>query len=145
MKRVGENMAVAMASAVVVWLLDHPGKSQSTMRATANAIGRFGDGLRTPVLAVAVVSTILALMLLVSGWRHQAIDGSWFWEFELNLPSAPTTLFGAGVVLLLVWVGFGVCASGHVWGLVPTAAAAWMCVRFVDRLRRAWTYQSGLL
>jgi hypothetical protein len=144
-KRIGENMIVAMTSAVVVWLLDHPGKSQSAVRATANAIGRFGNGLRTPVLALAVVSASLALMLLVTGWRRQAIDGSSFWEFELHLPSAPTSLLGVGAVLLLVWVGFGACASGHVWGLVPTAAAAWTCVRFADRVRRAWAYPSGLL
>lgn len=144
-KRIGENMIIAMTSALAVWLMDHPGKSQSTVRETVHAIGRFGSGLRTPVLAVAVVSTALALTLLVNGWRRQAVDGSSSWEFELHLPSAPTTLFGVGLVLLLMWVSFGACARGHVWGLVPIAAAAWMSLRFVDRVRRAWAYESDLL
>ncbi|MCW2780436.1 MAG: hypothetical protein JWR35_885 [Marmoricola sp.] len=59
------------------------------------------------------------------------------------MPSVHTTLFGAGVALLLIWIGVGVCTSERVWGLVPTAAAVWMCVRFIERLRRAWSLQAG--
>jgi len=145
MKRVIENVAVGIASAFVVWLLDHPGRGQSAMRSTASDVGQFGVGLRTPVLTVAAVVTALAVVLLVRGWRRQTLVSGSFWEFELHMPSVPTTLLGTGTALLLVWTGFVVCSHGRVWGLAPMAAAAWMCLRSIDRLRRGWSLQAGLL
>lgn len=145
MTRVVENVAVGMASALVVWLLDHPGRGQSAVRSTAGDVGQFGVGLRTPVLAVATVLIALAVVLLAEGWRRPSLNGGSFWEFELHMPSAPTTLLGTGAALLLVWTGFVVCSHGQVWGLAPIAAATWMCLRFIDRLRRGWYFQSSFL
>lgn len=136
--RIAENVVVAIATAVAVRLMDHAGNSGAFVASATRRTAGIGATIGLDLLVASLVCFVAATVVLVVGWRQADRSGLTFWEFELHMPSWPTTIFGLGLVLLLVWIGVRLCVEGSDVGLVPICVGAWIVLRFAARLRQRW-------
>lgn len=88
---------------------------------------------------VALVLLAAAVATQVGRWFHVGRDGLPFWQFELRMPSWPTTMLGAATVAALIAWGLDLCAHGRPWGLIPIAVSAVAALRFLGRLRHGFS------
>lgn len=136
--RIAENVVVAIATAVAVRLMDHAGNSGAFVASATRRTAGIGATIGLDLLVASLVCFVAATVVLVVGWRQADRSGLTFWEVELHMPSWPTTIFGLGLVLLLVWIGVRLCVEGSDVGLVPICVGAWIVLRFAARLRQRW-------
>ena len=94
----------------------------------------------TEVLYAAGLALLAAAVATQVGrWYHVGRDGLPFWQFELRMPSWPTTMLGAATVATLIGLGLDLCADGSPWGLIPISVAAVAVIRFLSRLRHGFS------
>lgn len=137
-RRVVEGAAVALGVTAVLGVVQRPQTARSSLDRTVAWLGGLDDSLRELCWVAAIGLAVLASVVAVLGSRQTRYDGTSFWEFELRMPSWPTTLFGCSVVLALLAAGIQLCEHRNIWGLVPLLLALWIFTRFLALLSRGW-------
>lgn len=133
-----EGAGVALGVAAVLGLVTQPATARSVTYQTVAWFGDLSPGYSTASWTTAIVLGVLALAVLLRSFRNESYDGSHFWEFELRMPSWPTTLLGAATTLGLAAAALELCEAGTAWGLLPLILAVWIAVRFMGRMARGW-------
>ena len=117
------------------------GDGAPALAAVDSAVATFGgvDRIWTDALYPAALALLAAAVAIQVGrWFHIGRDGLPFWQFELRMPSWPTTMLGASAAAALVGRGLDLCADGSPWGLIPISGAALVIIRFAARLRHGF-------
>lgn len=144
-RRISEGVVVGVIAAGVVKMLDDPAGPRGFIGRLVAAIGGLSPSLSSSLFVVALISGALGVGLMVRGWRVRDLAGNSFWEFELHMPSWPTTVLGLSGVVALAWTGVLFCGHGSFWGLVPLSIAGWTVLRFAIRLHERWQSTFGML
>jgi hypothetical protein len=140
MRRLGENVIVAVVASAVTWALSHPGESAEVMDASviylldriAALDGPFGDLLWT----VARVMVILGIALQVRSMAPPTSSSTW--EYSVSFPSASTTLMAVGAALWLTAGAVEVADSQSVWALPMLASVVFWASRWAAGIGRRW-------
>lgn len=142
--RILEGAGVALGVAAVVGLVSQPATARSVAYQAVVWVGDLSPSYSTASWATAITLGVLGLAVLVRSFRNESFNGSHFWEFELRMPSWPTTLLGAAATFSLVAAALQLCEGGTVWGFLPLIVATWIVVRFMGRMARGWQALFGL-
>lgn len=147
LRRVTENVVVAVAASAVTWALSNPDDSASRTSQLVGAAVSEVANVGAPLLGWL---WLLSGMLLVAGATLQVLSMSPIrpgasWDFGVSLPSFSTTLMGAGLVSTVLAFGVRFAIVGSVWSLPVGAMALYVVCRWVVRLKDRWTISASAL
>jgi len=108
-----EGAGVALGVAAVVGVIQKPDTARSGLDRTVTWVGGLDHTYASLSWAASIALAVLASVVAALRSRHTSYDGTSFWEFELRMPSWPTTLFGCAAVLGLVAAAIQLCEQGN--------------------------------
>ena len=147
LRRVIENVLVAVVATAVTWAASNPGDSAGAADFAVDRVlsgvaiygGPLGPWLGPAAIALAV--TGIALQVVSMAPRHPSAS----WEWSVSMPSVPTTLVGIGVALGLIALAVGLAAAASLWALPLLAAVAYWAYRWLEGIRYRWISMAGAL
>ena len=147
LRRVIENVLVAVVASAVTWAASNPGDSAGAADLAVDRVlsgvaiygGPLDGWLWSAAIALAAIG--IALQVLSMAPRHPSAS----WEWSVSMPSAPTTLVGIGVTLGLIAHAVGLAAAASLWALPLLAAVAYWAFRWLESIRYRWTSMAGAL
>lgn len=147
LRRVTEDVVVAVVVSAVTWALSNPDDSASRTSQLVDAAVSQTASVGAPLLGwLWLVSGILlvgGVTLQVFSMAPVRSGGSW--EIGVSLPSLPTTLMGAGLVSIALAFGVRIAIAGSVWSLPVGAMALYLVCRWFIRLKDRWTISASAL
>lgn len=147
LRRVVENVVVAVAASAATWALSNPDVSASR---TSQLVGAAVSGVASVSAPLLDWLWLLSGFLLIAGATLQVLSmapirpgGSW--EFSISLPSLPATLMGIGLVSIVLAVMVTFAIAGSVLSLPVGALALYAVCRWVVRLKYRWAMSASAL
>lgn len=147
LRRVIENVLVAVVASAVTWAASNPGDSAGAadvaLDRALSGVANYGDPLDSWLwlAAIALAAIGIALQLLSIAPRHPGA----LWEWSVSMPSLPTTLVGIGVALGLIAHSVGLAAAASLWALPLLAMVVYWAYRWLDGIRCRWSCMAGAL
>jgi hypothetical protein len=147
MRRLGENVVVAVVASAVTWALSNPGDSAEAVDASVvyslDRIAALGGPLGTLLWTVATAMVVLGIALQVRSMAPPTSTGTWDWS--VSFPSAPTTLMGVGVALWLTAEAVELAEAGSPWALTALAVVGLWALRWAAGVGHRWRSLAGAL
>ena len=147
LRRVVENVVVAIIASVVTWAMSNPGDSSGAADAVIerllSGVASFGRPLGGWLWLTAIALVVVGITLQILSMAPARPNASWEWS--VSMPSLSTTLMGVGVALGVTAKAVNLAEEASLWALPLLAVVVFWTYRWAASIRYRWTRVAGVL